>query len=299
MTAATSRGGGAVLCDAAPNLSFWTHISANAPTLPYHATNTPLDPNRAYITWQSNEGDTPKIAAGLQSGAWLDPARGSVPVAWGINPALLTLFPGLLEFYAASATANDTWFAATAGAGYTYPSRLPPDTFHAYVTRAAGLIRALTPAWPPSSFEVDIWDSNVPENISSYAAIAGSSVGAYSMQPEAMQSTNTWLPGGLPLIITNQSLWYPFGTNGGCPTDPIAAMAQNVRETVRSLRAANPTKPPFLLVYGITSPTCGVTFFEQIAGVASAIASAEAPDLPVSVVGMQDLVRLAREAAGL
>jgi hypothetical protein len=122
MTAATSKGGGAVLCDGAPNLSFWGHVRTGGggapPALPYHDAGVPLEADRVYITWQSNEGDTPKIAAALQQGAWLDPARGSVPVAWGVNPALLDVAPGLLQFYADTATANDTFFAATAGAGY-------------------------------------------------------------------------------------------------------------------------------------------------------------------------------------
>ena len=48
----------------------WAHgfifSSASPPALPYHVTDTPLDPTAHYIVWQTNEGDTPKILAALQ-----------------------------------------------------------------------------------------------------------------------------------------------------------------------------------------------------------------------------------------
>lgn len=45
MTLSTSLAGGAVLCDGAPNLSFWTHVQpAPGPiTLPYNRLVTTLD----------------------------------------------------------------------------------------------------------------------------------------------------------------------------------------------------------------------------------------------------------------
>lgn len=51
-------------------------------------------------------------------GAWLSPLRGSVPIAWGVPPLIAETAPGLLSFYANTATANDTFFSATAGGGY-------------------------------------------------------------------------------------------------------------------------------------------------------------------------------------
>jgi hypothetical protein len=65
------------------------------------------------VTFQTNEGDTPKIVAGLYGGTWLSPRRGSAPVAWGVNPMLARTFPHLMEFYMQTATANDTFFGGT------------------------------------------------------------------------------------------------------------------------------------------------------------------------------------------
>ena len=57
MTLSTSLAGGAVLCDGAPNLSFWTHVQpAPGPiTLPYNRLQQTLDRTAYYITWQTNE----------------------------------------------------------------------------------------------------------------------------------------------------------------------------------------------------------------------------------------------------
>lgn len=56
MTGSTSQGGGAVLCDGAPNLSFWTHINnGTTPTLPYNRLVTALNRSEHYIAWQTNE----------------------------------------------------------------------------------------------------------------------------------------------------------------------------------------------------------------------------------------------------
>jgi hypothetical protein len=56
MTGSTSKGGGAVLCDGAPNLSFWTHVNnGTAPVLPYNRLVHALNRSEHYIAWQTNE----------------------------------------------------------------------------------------------------------------------------------------------------------------------------------------------------------------------------------------------------
>jgi len=310
MTYSTSVGGGAVVCDAAPNLSFWSHVGSGAVALPYNVRPSLTLQDHVYVAFQTNEGDTPKILAALQGGLWLNPARGSIPMSWGIDPLTAQFAPALLEFYAATATANDTFFAATAGAGYTYPWLLPPVSFNAYVDRMAGLVNSLTPGWPAHSWEVDIWDWNSPSNVTQYAARAGDAVGMVSMQPESMAGTNTWLPmpdGGdpLPLIIGNHSLWYPLQYS--CPPDPDAFYVGTIADTVASIRSSRPGGggPVFTVVYGIV-PTdgCGRTMYDYARMVQSAMgAGGVFPGTggnpitvpPVHVVGMQDMVRLARQ----
>jgi hypothetical protein len=56
MTGSTSKGGGAIVCDGAPNLSFWTHVNnGTTPKLPYNRLVTELNRQAHYIAWQTNE----------------------------------------------------------------------------------------------------------------------------------------------------------------------------------------------------------------------------------------------------
>lgn len=80
-----------VLCSGAPNLSFWARLAASSLAGAFGSVARAAAPssaplrNKVYVTFQTNEGDTPKIVAGLFGGSWLNPNRGRVPIAWGIN----------------------------------------------------------------------------------------------------------------------------------------------------------------------------------------------------------------------
>jgi len=299
MTYSTSKAGGAVVCDGAPNLSFWAALAlengaaaaldggaaaAASLQLPYNRNGQAIDDSACYVAVQSNEGDTPKIAAALEQGVWLDPRRGSVPVAWGVDPITATIAPGLWAFYVATATSNDTFFAATAGAGYAYPWTMP--SMRPYITRAARLVASVTTNWPPFSWHVDIWDNNWPSNLTSYAnlsAAAGLSLGSFSMQPEEMPGFSGALPDGTPLVIAAKNLWYP-ALNATAPLDDLRARVAAV--------CAGP-RPRFALVYGNLLDSLGLNLLDY----ALAVRAMEGGPEAVKVVGMQDFTALAREAA--
>ena len=94
----TSHAGGVVFCTfSTPNLSFWRSLSLHLGTkpvrLPVHDLGRVLEQKRVYITFQTNEGDTPRILSSQFTGAWLSPDRGQIPVAWSLDPYLGTIFP--------------------------------------------------------------------------------------------------------------------------------------------------------------------------------------------------------------
>ena len=317
MTWSTSKAGGAVVCDGAPNLSFWAALAlergaldggaldggaidggaldggAAAATaaaaaaslqLPYNRNGEALDDSACYVAVQSNEGDTPKIAAALEQGVWLDPRRGSVPVAWGLDPITATIAPGLWAFYVATATRNDTFFAATAGAGYAYPWTMP--SMQPYVARAARLVSSVTADWPPNSWHVDIWDNNWVSNLTVYAnhsAAAGLPLGSFSMQPEEMPGYSGALSDGTPLVIAAKDLWYP-SLNATAPLDDLRARVAAVCAGAR---------PRFALVYGNLLDSLGLNLIDY----ALAVRAMEGGPDAVRLVGMQDFTALAREAA--
>lgn len=98
--AATSMGSNALYCTiATPNLSFWARLrGANVPAvkpLPRRdSRGLKLDRSKRYVTFFTNEGDTPRIVTSLMSSIWLSPKRGQVPLAWGIDPLLTEVSGG-------------------------------------------------------------------------------------------------------------------------------------------------------------------------------------------------------------
>lgn len=229
----------------APNLSLWAFLATVLPPIAKHrfgnlarAVSASKEPaplkKKVYITFQTNEGDTPKIVAGLFGGAWLNPQRGSAPVAWGVNLLLARTFPHLMEYYATTATANDTFFGGTSGAGYVYPSEMPARSFEKYAAQAqaAAADFAAPPAvGHPADWTVDIWNWGVPEGkggsatpgeipwprmIQDYAA-AAPTIGAWTQQSLSTNATTVCVPlpqaeqnrSHVPVSFAPQNLWYP------------------------------------------------------------------------------------------
>ncbi|MFH0736405.1 MAG: GxGYxYP domain-containing protein [bacterium] len=77
--------------------------------------------NKYYITFVGTEGDASNWVIGLQSGAWLSQARGSVPLNWGWNLHLLELCPFIASYYYDTATPNDGFISVTSPLGYAFP----------------------------------------------------------------------------------------------------------------------------------------------------------------------------------
>lgn len=127
------KAGGVVFCSFyTPNLSYWQSLGAalgqRMQPLPHSDRGQRPDPSAVYLLFETNEGDTPRILTSQFTSAWLSPNRGSVPVAWAVDPALGTMFPALWNFYASSATANDSWVAGVDGAGYVFLDSLGSHT---------------------------------------------------------------------------------------------------------------------------------------------------------------------------
>ena len=97
------------------NLAYFAALSSIRRTvplpLPQHDRGQALDPNNMYLLFETNEGDTPRILTSQMDSAWMSPARGSVPIAWAVDPLLGQLFPELLNFYVETATQNDSFVA--------------------------------------------------------------------------------------------------------------------------------------------------------------------------------------------
>ena len=296
----TSTSGGTVFCaGAAPNLSVWARLPCDAGgrrvarALPRHDRGMAYDPRTKYAAFMTNEGDTPWVLAQLFSGAWLDPARGTVPIAWSIDPILAEMFPALFDFFAGSARANDSFVAGVAGAGYVFLNQLDDAQLARYTRRVGRLINKYGPN------VVDTYGYVTREIFPKYAANAAKGGVAPTMftsqdqRPTPPIDTfypdprNFWLDDGTPVVSSNTSLFYFDQDDGGLdPACPSCDFANRIRAV-----AAEGAGNQFVLTYGGLGSAAD-PFFELMRNTTASLER----DGAFVVVGAQEMARLARDA---
>ncbi len=127
-----------VICSGAPNNSFFNRWKASKlPLKQKHSHVADADirvENKIYLAFMVNEGDSIKNAIAFQGhGAWLQPERGTIPMNWGVEPAIFERYSGLMEYFYQGASPNDYFFTAASGWGYAHPNRMTPEMARNYV----------------------------------------------------------------------------------------------------------------------------------------------------------------------
>lgn len=122
--ARAARNGFFVLCNLrSPNLSVHSGIMVNYRFEQKHVKREVVSvEDKVYVTFIQSDGDAVWAMHNFQNGNWLDGRRGEIPYTWEIQPLIVDLAPGMLEYYYRTATVNDYLIAGPSGAGYTYPS---------------------------------------------------------------------------------------------------------------------------------------------------------------------------------
>lgn len=92
-----------------------------------------LDEDVVYVTFVMSDGDAPAAVDQFHYGNWLMPDRGSVPIGWELQPLLVDLAPGMVEYFYETATSNDTFVASASGIGYTFPDAMSPRQLRAHL----------------------------------------------------------------------------------------------------------------------------------------------------------------------
>ena len=121
-----------------------TVFSGGAAPIASHQAPAPPVPlsNAIYLTFTFSDGDNTQYMQHHLPLIWDDPARGSVPLNWTVNPLLLDLAPAILAHYQRTASPNDLLIAGPSGAGYQYPSYWPASALPVYAQRTAAYMRA-------------------------------------------------------------------------------------------------------------------------------------------------------------
>ncbi len=124
---AAERGNYVINTVCASNLSFHHQIPRQSAdplvqTTRYTPEELEIDPTKYYLAFVFTDGDRLAHPTRLyRAGAWFDPARGHVPMNWGLNANFFRELPAMVEYYYSTATENDYFYAGQD----TRVSRLP------------------------------------------------------------------------------------------------------------------------------------------------------------------------------
>ena len=81
-----------------------------------------LDATKVYLAFVLSDGDNLSIWRGAARPLFIDPLRGTFPVAYGMGPTLMDVAPPQMEWYYSQMTPVNEFVCDVSGAGYVYPS---------------------------------------------------------------------------------------------------------------------------------------------------------------------------------
>jgi hypothetical protein len=109
---------------------------AQAITVPPIPPAPPLQ-NKVYVSIILSDGDNVQYMQHRMTTNWADPARGSVPIGWTVQPLAADMDPGMLSYFWSTATTNDCLVAGPSGAGYTRLNYWSPANIAAYTAASS------------------------------------------------------------------------------------------------------------------------------------------------------------------
>lgn len=81
--------------------------------------------SKTYLLYYMGDYDFAQPLYTMMPTLWNDPQRGDLPLAWGINPQTIEIFPDIVSYLMRTRTQEDYFVAANSGAGYLNPEALP------------------------------------------------------------------------------------------------------------------------------------------------------------------------------
>ncbi len=278
------------LCE---NLSFWKHVPAD-PGKHLPQTRQVAEMERiCYVNFSGASGDVVLQPAGMMSHYWFDPARGTVPVTWGLNPCLAQLAPAMVEYFARTATPLDSFWAGPSGSGYTSPSAMSPAQLAAFanVTRSDMAQLGMSPA-------VDLWDSvpgvhfdDINRHFTQIADSQFPPIGLFTpcVWNDEHNPLNQWMDDGTPVFFPDHSLFSLWEEpSSGIDCSSQQAMAKAIAARIVSVADKHADELPYFLTLNIRwSPTVYRMVMDLL------------PRGRFRVVGMPDFIALAQEAGAL
>lgn len=120
-----------------PNLSVLTALGRNVTRVQASTpASLPLE-DKTYVVLAVSDGDNVDFVSGRMRDLWSGPERGTIPIAWTMNPYLADLAPPLLDWYYRTMSPLDRFVVAPSGAGYLYPDYADPEDLRVHLERSA------------------------------------------------------------------------------------------------------------------------------------------------------------------
>ncbi len=96
--------------------------------------------DKIYVCLYNSDGDATWAMHNLHHMDWLDPDRGEFKFGWGLLPLMVSMMPGILEYYHKTKLDNDCFWGPSSGAGYTYSWLWPDDLAEHYLKETRRLL---------------------------------------------------------------------------------------------------------------------------------------------------------------
>lgn len=153
-----------------------------------HPAPIPVE-NKCYLCFQMCDYDSAYPLYDFMPRHWDDSKRGTLPLAWGVNPNLMESYPDLFDYFYRTRTENDTFVGDASAAGYFNPSRIPLESWdmvtehNKYFYKMADMSMSpmVLDQFPPSDFIKDQFVQFSPDG---YATIIGDDHHCGSKAPE-------------------------------------------------------------------------------------------------------------------
>jgi hypothetical protein len=249
------------------NMSALTKIAAPVATSQPSAKTPPLL-NKVYLSFTISDGDNLSYLQQDRPAKWSDPARGTIPLNWTMNPLLATYAPLILSYYQHSATADDYLISGPSGPGYVYPSLMPAAAFAAYAQHMARTFQQ-------AGIRVPFIQNNAPS----------------VMLPAPLMATieSDVAPLGVEAFVRGQQTVYINGTTPVAAARLIHTVAEALSVVQQQVVAWNRRSPLFIQLYLNTWSL----------GPSDAVTIARTLGPTYQVVRGDQLMRLIRQAYGL
>ncbi len=151
----------------------------------------PLE-NKTYICLLMADYDSTKPLYAFLRQCWDDPARGKLPLAWGIDPNLVDMLPDLLTYFYETATPNDFFVSDASAAGYFNPNRIQEASWPLFIRH--------------NKYYFDLLDMS----------IAGMVLDFDQPKPATKDAFSQFAPDGYACIT-----WDQHGTGGKAPSPQV------------------------------------------------------------------------------